>query len=95
MSVQTWECYVISIGRKYFWARMRDLDHSGDRDGKFYIDHVTEADRNVFKVGALFILRLSARGKLSLKFSHRRWTKAELAESNVRAKRLWQALTKS
>lgn len=92
--MQTWECYVISIGRKYFWARMQDMDHSGDYDGRFPIARVTKRDRNVFHEGALFTLRV-ARGKLSLKFSHRRWTKAELAESNVRAKRLWQALTKS
>lgn len=89
------DCHVLSIGRKYFWARMmsrrKDVD---DYVAKIPIFRVIKRDRNVFQVGAIFTLRAGHRGAV-LKFSHRRWTKAELAAVNRRAERLtrWRRLS--
>ena len=82
MDDRTWDGHVISIGRKYFWARLAD-----EFDARLPIAKVIKRDRNVFQVGALFKLRIrGSRG--SLRFSHRRWTKAELAAANERAQSL-------
>lgn len=79
---RTWDGFVIGIGRKYFWARLVD-----QFEARLPIARVTQRDRNVFQVGALFNLHIRG-SRYSLKFSHRRWTKAELAEANKRAQRM-------
>lgn len=78
----TFDCYVLSIGRKYFWARMSD-----QYDGKILISAVTKRDRNVFAPGAIFTAR-SYRGRPVLRFSHRRYTKAEIERVKREAARL-------
>ena len=88
------DCYVISVGRKYFWARMVERSTGEAFDGRIPIARVTKRDRNVFRVGAIFTLR-GNRGRSSLAFSHRRWTKKELAESHKHAQRLIQHLQHS
>jgi hypothetical protein len=86
------DCYVISIGRKYFWARMVEAGSGEAFDGQIPIARVTKRDRNVFQVGALFKMR-GSRGRSSLIFSHRRWTKAELAQASKRAESLKKFLS--
>lgn len=85
----TWDGYVLSIGRKYFWARLAD-----EFDARIPIAKVTQRDRSVFQVGALFNLRLR-RGGGSLKFSHRRYTKAEITAAKKAAARLSKQFTGS
>ena len=80
--------YVTSIGRKYFWARLHDVDFKGDDyEAKIPISKVTKRDNNVFNVGALFTIKFN-KSRISLKFSHRRYLKSELEESRKRAKEL-------
>lgn len=86
------DCYVTSIGRKYFWARMVERESGEAFEGQIPIARVTKRDRNVFQVGSLFKMRASW-GRSSLTFSHRRWTKAELAAAHKRAKSLIQYLS--
>lgn len=75
-----WDCYVTSVGRKYFWARMKErIDQIVEHEGRIPIAKVTKRDRNVFGVGAIFEMRCH-RGRIRLIFSHRRWTKAELEQ---------------
>jgi len=90
-----WDCYVLSIGRKYFWARM--VERHGaiiDHDGQIPIARVTKRDRNVFQVGAIFTLRVG-RGRSSLKFSHRRYTTAFLKAADRRAERILKCFAHS
>lgn len=93
--VYIWDCYVLSIGRKYFWARM--VERSGaifDHDGQIPIARVTKKDRNVFQVGAIFTLR-SGRGRSSLKFSHARYTEEDIVAAKRRAKRILKCFAHS
>lgn len=80
--------YVISIGRKYFWARLkfRTEDHD-EYDVQMPIARVTKRDRNVFQPGAIFVARIR-KWRATLRFSHRRWTAAELNEARSRAREL-------
>jgi hypothetical protein len=89
MDEQTWDGFVLGIGRKYFWARLVD-----QFEARLPIARVTKRDRNVFQVGALFNLHIRG-SRYSLRFSHRRWTKAELAEANKRAQKLIKGFTDS
>lgn len=85
MNTQTervWDGYVLSIGRKYFWARLGD-----EFDARLPISKVTKRDRNVFQAGALFNLRITG-SRASLRFNHRRWTKKELDSARERAKEM-------
>lgn len=82
MDERTWDGFVLGIGRKYFWARLVD-----QFEVRLPIARVTQRDHNVFQVGAMFNLHIR-RSRYSLKFSHRRWTKAELAAAKKDAQRL-------
>lgn len=87
-TVYEWDCYVLSIGRKYFWARMKKhnmkvlVEH--DMDVRIPIDKVTKRDHNVFSAGTLFTMSMY-RNRVSLKFSHLRYTKAEIEQAEHEA----------
>lgn len=82
-----WSGHVLSVGRKYFWARLKVNGDDVEEEAKIPIALVQDRDRDLLREGG--ILDMWASKKVTVRFRrYKPWTQEELAAAERRAKKL-------
>lgn len=88
----TWDGHVTSIGRKYFWARVKDRSSGDEDNARMPIQLVKYRDMSLFLPGAMFTMTANSK-RIVINFTRcRPWTKAEIAAARAAAEKMARAI---